>query len=56
MQSMAFRVEVTQLAKRDAREILKWLDSQQAGEAGLHWLHNLETRLRPSPIIQRVAL
>lgn len=39
---MAFRVEVTPPAKRDAKEILKWLDSQQAGEAGLRWFRKLE--------------
>jgi plasmid stabilization system protein ParE len=38
---MAFRVEVTPEAKLDAKRILKWLDSEQAGEAGLRWFHRL---------------
>lgn len=35
--SMAFRVEITENAERDAHNILDWLISQQAGEAGLRW-------------------
>lgn len=34
---MAFRVEVTPEAKSDAGEILEWLQSQHAGDAGLSW-------------------
>lgn len=38
---MAFRVDVTAQAKRDAKAILKWLESQQAGEPGLPWFRKL---------------
>jgi plasmid stabilization system protein ParE len=34
---MAFRVEITEEAERDATSILDWLISQQAGETGLRW-------------------
>src|SRR5580658_4020732 len=39
---MAFRVEVSPQAGRDADAILKWLLSQQTGEAGLRWFRRLE--------------
>lgn len=39
---MAFRVEITEEAERDARSILEWLLSQHAGETGLRWFLNLE--------------
>ena len=39
---MAFRVEVTPKAKRDANAIVEWLLSQHAGEAGLRWFRRLE--------------
>jgi toxin ParE1/3/4 len=39
---MAFRVEVSPKARRDADAILGWLLSQQAGEAGLRWFRRLE--------------
>jgi hypothetical protein len=35
---MAFRVEITAQAEQDADEILDWLVSKQAGEAGGRWL------------------
>jgi plasmid stabilization system protein ParE len=34
---MNYRVELTAEAERDADEILEWLLSQHAGEAGLRW-------------------
>jgi plasmid stabilization system protein ParE len=39
---MAFRVEITLAAKRDADDILDWLISQEAGEAGVRWFRGLE--------------
>jgi plasmid stabilization system protein ParE len=39
---MAFRVEITEEAERDAHGILDWLISQQAGETGLRWFLGLE--------------
>jgi plasmid stabilization system protein ParE len=39
---MAFRVEITEEAERDAHGILEWLISQQAGEAGMRWFQGLE--------------
>jgi hypothetical protein len=39
---MAFRVEITEEAENDARGILDWLISQQAGETGLRWFQGLE--------------
>ena len=39
---MAFRVEITEEAERDAHAILDWLISQQAGESGLRWFEGLE--------------
>ena len=39
---MAFRVEITKEAERDATSILDWLISQQAGETGLRWFEGLE--------------
>lgn len=39
---MAFRVEISPQAEDDANQILEWLLSQQAGEAGLRWFLKLE--------------
>ena len=39
---MAFRVEPTAAAKQDARDILAWLRSQQAGESGLRWFQGMQ--------------
>src|SRR5437764_14872577 len=39
---MAFRVETTPAAEREAQAILEWLLDQQLGEAGLRWFLNLE--------------
>jgi plasmid stabilization system protein ParE len=39
---MAFRVEITEEAERDAQGILDWLISEQAGETGLRWFKRLE--------------
>src|SRR5580704_19446572 len=39
---MAFRVEVSPKARRDADAILGWLLSHRAGEAGLRWFRKLE--------------
>jgi hypothetical protein len=39
---MAFRVEITEEAEREAYGILDWLISEQAGVTGLHWFHGLE--------------
>ncbi|MDQ2773824.1 MAG: type II toxin-antitoxin system RelE/ParE family toxin [Acidobacteriota bacterium] len=38
---MAFRVEISQEAESDAKNILEWLISQQAGETGLRWFQRL---------------
>ena len=38
---MAFRVKTSARAKRDLRNILGWLLSQGAGEAGLRWFQGL---------------
>jgi plasmid stabilization system protein ParE len=34
---MAFRVEISAQAERDAEAILEWLISEHAGETGLRW-------------------
>jgi plasmid stabilization system protein ParE len=39
---MAFRVEVSPQARKDANGILEWLISRQAGETGLRWFRKLE--------------
>jgi plasmid stabilization system protein ParE len=39
---MAFRVEITEEAERDAEDILAWLISEDAGETGLRWFQGLE--------------
>jgi plasmid stabilization system protein ParE len=39
---MAFRVEITEEAERDAHGILDWLISQHAGRDGLRWFQGLE--------------
>ncbi len=38
---MGFRVEITPPASQDADDILEWLLSQHAGEAGLRWFYRL---------------
>jgi plasmid stabilization system protein ParE len=42
---MAFRVNATATAKRDARDILAWLRSQQAGETGLRWILGMQNSI-----------
>jgi plasmid stabilization system protein ParE len=39
---MAFRVEISLQAERDAEAILDWLLSQQSGEAGIEWFLALD--------------
>jgi plasmid stabilization system protein ParE len=39
---MAFRVEITAGARKDANAILFWLSSKQAGETGIRWYERLE--------------
>jgi plasmid stabilization system protein ParE len=39
---MTFRVETTEQAERDTLNILDWLISEQAGQAGLRWFEGLE--------------
>jgi plasmid stabilization system protein ParE len=39
---MAFLVKPTAAAKQDARDILSWLRSQEAGEAGLRWFQGMQ--------------
>lgn len=39
---MAFRVEISAQAERDAEEILDWLLSQHAGDAGIRWFLAME--------------
>jgi plasmid stabilization system protein ParE len=39
---MAFRVETTPTAEREANEILSWLLSQHAGETGWRWFVALQ--------------
>jgi len=39
---MAFRVEISAQAERDADSILEWLLSQHAGETGIRWFLGLE--------------
>ena len=39
---MAFRVEYTLRAEADLFEILDWLITEHAGEAGLRWFEGLE--------------
>jgi hypothetical protein len=38
---MAFRVEISEEAERDAYGILDWLISEQAGPTGLQWFEGL---------------
>jgi plasmid stabilization system protein ParE len=39
---MAFRVEISHQAERDAEEILEWLLSQKSGQAGIDWFLALD--------------
>jgi toxin ParE1/3/4 len=39
---MAFRVEISEQAERDAGAILEWLLSQHAGETGIRWFLALD--------------
>lgn len=39
---MAFRVEITEDAERDGKDLLEWLVSQHAGDAALRWFQGLE--------------
>ena len=39
---MAFRVEISLQAERDAEVILEWLLSQQIGQAGIDWFLALD--------------
>ena len=39
---MAFRVEISLQAERDAEQILEWLLSQKSGQAGIHWFLALD--------------
>jgi plasmid stabilization system protein ParE len=39
---MAFLVKPTANAKQDARDILVWLRSQEAGETGLRWFQGMQ--------------
>jgi plasmid stabilization system protein ParE len=39
---MAFRVETTAQADEDARSILEWLVTQNAGDTGIRWFLALE--------------
>jgi plasmid stabilization system protein ParE len=39
---MAFRVEITEQARRDSKAILEWLISEHAGETGLRWFQGLQ--------------
>jgi plasmid stabilization system protein ParE len=42
---MAFRVEVTPKAERDAIEILNWLIEEHVEETGLRWFQGLEAAI-----------
>src|SRR2546426_746 len=39
---MAFRVETSAEAEREAEEILRWLLAQHAGDTGIQWVLRLE--------------
>jgi plasmid stabilization system protein ParE len=39
---MAFRVEISLQAERDAEQILEWLLSQKSGQAGINWFLALD--------------
>ena len=39
---MAFRVETSAVAEREAGSILQWLLAQHAGDAGIQWFLRLE--------------
>jgi plasmid stabilization system protein ParE len=39
---MAFRVETSAQAERDAEVILEWLRSQHAGDTGIRWFLDME--------------
>jgi plasmid stabilization system protein ParE len=39
---MAFRVELSPQARKDANGVLEWLISQHADETGLRWFRRLE--------------
>ncbi len=42
---MTFRVDATDEADRNASEILDWLLTEQAGEAGVRWFLGLEASI-----------
>jgi plasmid stabilization system protein ParE len=39
---MAFRVEISLQAERDAESILEWLLSEKTGQAGINWFLGLD--------------
>ena len=39
---MAFRVEISEEAERDAEAIFEWLVSEHAGDTGIRWFLGLE--------------
>jgi hypothetical protein len=47
---MAFLVETTPEAERDAEAILEWLLSQHAGDTGIRWFWGWKARLRRWPM------
>ncbi len=42
---MAFHVSITREGEQEAKDILEWLHSQQAGETGLRWFEGLKTAI-----------
>jgi hypothetical protein len=43
---MAFRVEISAQAERDAEAILEWLLSQHTGQTGIDWFLALDDAIR----------
>ena len=43
---MAFRVDISEQAERDAEGIFEWLMSEHAGEAGVRWYVALNDAIR----------
>lgn len=50
---MAFRVEISAQAEKDAEAILDWLMSEHAGETGLRWFVGLSDAIRSLELLPK---
>jgi plasmid stabilization system protein ParE len=50
---MAFRVQTTERSDADAEELLEWLESHDAGDAGIRWFMALQDAIESLAIMPR---